>query len=173
MGRIDLGLVGKGHQLVVERVIELSGEFFFGNALGTQKIRAADVTDEESIAGEDTVGDGVVGVFENNHADGLWRMPGSVSDLQNDLAQFDAFAVGEFAGFELGLANITKSDGGPGLVSQFEVAGKEIGMEMGFDDQFDRHVVLGCGLEVRRNVAAGVHHHGSPGRLVTDEIRGL
>jgi hypothetical protein len=71
---------------------------------------------------------------------------------------------------ELGLGDRRVDDPGAGRLGELEVTGEEVGVEVGLDDQFDRHPRrLGVG-EVLRHVALGVDHHRSPCRFVADEV---
>mgnify|MGYP000034089173 CR=1 FL=1 len=60
---------------------------------------------------------------------------------------------------------------GARLRGQLEVAGEEVGVEVGLDDQLDRHAEF-CGVgQVLRHVALGVDHHGAAGVLVAEQVR--
>jgi hypothetical protein len=53
---------------------------------------------------------------------------------------------------------------------QFEVAGKEIGMEVRLDHPFDPQPELGGIIQVAGNIALRIDHDGSSARLVTDQV---
>lgn len=55
MSGIDEGLVGKGQEFVVERAIQVGAEVVSTPPKRRTQVRAADVSDEKRIAGEDSV----------------------------------------------------------------------------------------------------------------------
>ena len=67
----------------------------------SEQVRSADVADEERVAGEDPVGDGVVGVLEDQHAYGLRSVARGRPDLQGDLSKSYALAVDQWLGREV------------------------------------------------------------------------
>ena len=77
---------------------------------------------------------------------------------------------GELGAVQCGLAVGDQRAGGGG---ELEVAGEEVGVEVGLDDPFDPQPVGGGILEVLVDVALRVDDHRSAGRLVTDEIGGV
>ena len=62
-----------------------------------QQVGPADVADEQRVAGQHAVRHGVVGVLVDDDADRLRGVAGRVADLEHDLAERDALAVGELA----------------------------------------------------------------------------
>ena len=66
-----------------------------------------------------------------------------MADLQLDLPETDPFTVGQLARFELGDRFVAVGDRGAGGLGQFEMSRKEVGVKVGFEDQLNRHVVLG------------------------------
>ena len=100
-------------------------------------------------------------------------MAGGVEDLELDPSEIDALAVVQLADRELGVGHRRVADFGSGRLGQFEVAGKEVGVEVGLEHQLDGEA-LGLGVtEVLVDVAAGVDDHGPPSALVTDQVGGL
>ena len=72
---------------------------------------------------------------------------------------------------ELGLGDRRVGDRGAGGGGQLEVAGQEVGVEVGLDHELDRQP-LGLGVgEVLGDVALRVDDDGAPGRLVADQVR--
>ena len=112
----------------------------------------------------------VVGVLVDHDAQRLGRVPGGVAELEGHVTQRITLAVVDAHRLELGLGHRRVDDLGAGRLPQFEVAGQEIGVEVGLDDQFDGQAeLLGVG-EVLADVAAWVDDDGAPGGLVTDQI---
>jgi hypothetical protein len=99
---------------------------------------------------------------------GVW--PGCVADLEGDPAQLEALTVSERLHREVGCGDVAVGDGGPGRVSQLEVAGQEVGVEVGLDDSLDLQVECGRIFEVAADVALRVDDHRSSGGLVSDQV---
>jgi len=102
-----------------------------------EQIRPPDVTDEQRITGQRPVGHLVAGVLVDQHADGLRGVPGGLPDLQDDLAQRDAFSIGQVPHRELRIRPGAEADPGPRRRRQFEVPGQEVGVEVGVDHPDD------------------------------------
>jgi hypothetical protein len=58
-------------------------------------------------------------------------------------------------------------------VGELEVAGQEVGVEVGLDDAVDAEPVRIRVVEVLADVALGVDDDGGTGRVVTDQVRGV
>ena len=104
MRRVDPGRVRQRHQLVVQGVVQLVGQFVAGEADRGEQVGAADVADEQCVTGQHAVRHGVVGVLPDHDADRLGRVARRVAELELDVAERVALAVGEFARSELGAA---------------------------------------------------------------------
>ena len=170
---IDPGRVRQGHQLVVQRVVELVGEFVAGEADRGQQVGSAHVADEQGVAGHHAVGNLVVGVLVDHDAHRLGRVPGGVAELQRHVAQRIPLAVGDTHRLELGLGDRGVDDLRAGGLRQFEVTGQEVGVEVGLDDQFDGQALfLGVG-HVLGHVALRVDNDCAAGGFVTDQVRGV
>ncbi len=100
-------------------------------------------------------------------------MAGGLQDLQGDVAEFDPLAVGELADGVLGLGAVAVADPGAGAVGEFEVAGQEVGVEVGVDDADDGQAARHGVGEVLVDVPTGVDDHGLAGALVGDQVGGL
>ena len=79
----DPGLVGQVEDPPVQRVVEHAGEPVCCETTRrrSEQVRSAHVADEESVAGESPVGDGIVGVLEDKYAYGLGSVARGRSDL--------------------------------------------------------------------------------------------
>ena len=173
MRREDPGCVGQGEQPLVERVVELAGEFVGGDTDRREQVGTADVADEHGVAGEHGVRRLVVGVLVDHDRDRFGRVARGVTDLEGDVAEAVSLAVGKAPGFELGDGDIAIPDLRPGGGSQFEVAREKVGVEVRLEHQLDREPVLLGRLEIRRHVATGVDDDGTLRALVGDDIGGL
>ena len=128
---------GKGEELVVQGAVEVAGEAVGGAADGGEQVGPADVADEQRVAGEHGPRLGV-GVLADDDRDRLGRVARGVADLQGDLAERQPLAVGERVDREVGAGHVAVGDGGAGRLGQLEVAGEEVGVEVGLDDPLDR-----------------------------------
>ena len=97
----------------------------------------------------------------------MWRISSC------DVAERDALAVGQLARRELGLGDRREADLGAGGRGQFEVAGQEVGVEVGLEHQLDGETGGRGVAHVLVDVAARVDDDGSAGGLVADQVRGL
>src|SRR5699024_1145476 len=112
-------------------------------------------------------------VLTHQHRDRLPGVTGGGDDLQLDLTERDRLPVGQQPDRVVGLGTDAVADPRPGRLGQLEVPGDEVGVEVGVDHGLDRQAA-GLGLvEILGDVAAGVHDHRAPGRLVADQVRGV
>ncbi len=138
-----------------------------------EQVGTTHVADEQGVAGQHAVRDRVVGVLEDQDADGLGGVARGRHDLQHDLAEHDALAVGQRPAGVLGRGALAVADPRPGRGRELEVPGQEVGVEVGVDHAHDLQAVLGGVRQVLRHVAPRVHDHRLPGGLVPDEVRRL
>jgi hypothetical protein len=96
-----------------------------------------------------------------------------MADLEDDVTEFDPFAVGKLAYIELSLGDRRVGDLGTSGRCQFEVARQEVSMEVRFDDELDGEAGCGRIADVFGDVTAWVDNDGSAACLVTDQVRGL
>ena len=169
VGREDPDAVGQGEQLLVQRVVERPGQLVGRGAHRRQQVRAADVADEEGVAGEHPPRFGV-GVLVDHDGDRLGGVAGGRPGLERHLPEREVLAVRQGLDGELRPGSLAVADDGSGGGGDFEVAGEEIGVEVRFDDPLD---VQACGLgvgQVLRDVALWVDDDGPAGRLVANEV---
>ena len=175
MGGKHPGLVGQRQQLAVQGPVQLAGELVGADADRGQQIGTAHVADEQGVPRQHAVGDGVVGVLEDHHADRLGRVPGRGPHLEGDLTQGDPLAIGQQLDRELGPTgrSLAVADCGAGGFGQLEVAGQEVGVEVGLDHLLDPQPV-GRGVgEVLGDIPLGVDDHRRTGRWVSHQVGGV
>jgi len=171
VGGVDEAFVGEGEELGVEGIEEHVAELSGGPAEGGAEIGSADIADEEGVAGEDGVRFVGIGVaVEDEDGDGFGRVAGGFEDLESDLAEVEAVAVAEWGERVLGFGGGTEADSGADAVAELEMAGDEIGVQVGEEDVLDGEVVLGGEGEVLVDVALGINDDGGGGGFVADEI---
>lgn len=169
MGGEDPGLVGQGHELVVQRAVEPAGQVVGRPADRGQQVGPAHVADEQGVAGEHAPGLGA-GALEDHDRDRLGGVPRRVADLQLDLAQGEPLAVLQGLGGEVRRGHVAVGDDGAGGGGQLEVTGQEVGVEVGLEDPLDGEAGgLGVG-DVLGDVALGIDDDGPAGRLVADQV---
>jgi hypothetical protein len=100
-------------------------------------------------------------------------VPGGGPELQADLAELDALAVGHLAVREVHVRGLAVDDGGAGRGGQLQVPGQEIGVHVGLDDVVDAQPAGGRVVQVVLDVPPGVHHGRAPGGLVADQVGSL
>ena len=107
VGRVDAGRVGEAQQLVVHRPVQPPGEVIRGPSDRGEQVRAADVADEQRVAGEHAPRRRIVRVLPHDDRDRLRGVARRVTDLEHHLAEREALPVGETVDREVG----------PGLVA--------------------------------------------------------
>ena len=161
----------------MQGVVQVSTEFGGGPAERSAQVGAADVADEEGVAGEDGVGLGrAFGEVEDE--DARWtrwcgrgfrgparRRPGKPRRVA--ILHGDEGILGFGAGAEV--------DGRAAAVAEFEMAGDEIGVEMSEEDVADLEAERLCVGEVLLDIALGVDDDGGGAGFVGDagKRRGL
>ena len=86
------------------------------------------------------------------------------------MSEFKRLSVRKRREGKLGLGLCPQTDGGADTVPEFDVPGKEIGMEMGEKDVVDVPTVRRGVVQILLNIALRVDHHGGSRRLIGDEI---
>ena len=172
MRRVDERVVGKRQDLRLDRVVEQRAELLGAPAERRAQVGAADVADEERVAGQERVralGVGLEVVDEDR--DRLGRVAGRLERDEPDLAELDRVAVGERRELVLGLRPGAEVDPRADAVAQLEVAGEEVGVEVREEDVLDpAAAALGVG-DVLVDVALRVDDGRDAGCLVGDEVR--
>ncbi len=171
MGRVDQRLVGKRQELVVERVVEVSAEVAGTPTERSPQVGAADVTNEQSVAGEDGVGFcRVLLEIEYQDRDGLDGMAGSFEHLQAQPREVQGIAVLHWHEGVFRLGAGAEMDGRAATVAQLQVAGDEIGVEVGEENVADLQTkCFGVG-QVLLDVALRVDDDGGGTGLVSEQI---
>ena len=166
---VDEGGVGQCEQFGVHGLVEVAGEAVGVAAYGGEQVRSPDVTDEQGVAGQHGPRLGVR-LPSYDDRDRLGCVAGCVAYLESDLAERQDLSVGERFDIEVGSGDRAVGDHRPGRVGEFKVAGEGVGVEVGFDDPFDRKAVdVGVG-HVFADVALGVDDHGAAGGGVADHV---
>jgi hypothetical protein len=156
---------------VLDAVVQHPAELVGGHSQRGEQVRAAHIADEQRVAGEHAVRHGVGGVLVEQDADRLRCVARRLEDLQHDVAELDALAVGQLADRVLGLGTAPVADPGTRTGGQFEVTGDEVGVEVGVDHPLDLQPMRTGVGDVLEHVTAGVHDHGAAARLVADQVR--
>jgi hypothetical protein len=134
--------VGERQERFAGRAVEQPRELLRAEPTRREQIGTADVADEQGVTGEHCVRGRVVDVRIDDDADRLGRVAGRGQDVQRDVAEREPFAPCEK--FD------RKRDAGRGgaigdvrtrLLRELEVAGQEVGVEVGLDDAFDAETV--------------------------------
>ena len=116
----------------------MTAEGLGGPAEGGTQVGATDVADEQGVSGEDGIGG--VGIFleiVDEDGDGFDGVAGGLQDVEAEAGEIEGVAV--FHGDEgvVGVGLGSESNVRAAAVAQFEVAGDEVGMEVGEEDVTD------------------------------------
>ena len=172
MGGIDERGVGQLHEFVRDAVVEHVGQLVGRHTDARQEVGPAHVADEERVAGEHGQRLGVaLRKIVDEDRDALRRVARRLHDLELHVAVLDHIAILHLHAREFRLRPPAEMDRRPGLVTQFDVAGDEVGMEMREEDVLDR-VPAGFGVgEVLIDVALGIDHRGRLRFVIGDHVR--
>ena len=170
VGRVDAGRVGEAQQLVVDRAEQPAGQVIGGPSDRGEQVRAADVADEQGVAGEHAPRRRIVRVLPDDDRDRFGRVARGVTDLERDVAEGEALPVGESVDGEVGAGFVAVGDDRTGRRGELEVTGEEVGVEVGLDHPLDAQTQrVGVG-QVLRDVTLRVDDDRASGGLVTDQV---
>jgi hypothetical protein len=165
------GGVRQREQLRVQRAVQHGSEVGGPDARRHQQVGPAHVADEQRVARQHAVRLGIVTVLPDDDADRLGRVAGSGADLQHHLPEHEAVAIVDWLDGKVeGPDGSAVADGGAGAGGQLEMAGQEVGVDVGLDDALDADAGGISVGHVAGDVALGVDHHRPAGGLVGDEI---
>jgi hypothetical protein len=169
MGGKDPHAVWQGEQLLVQGAVQGTGQLVGGRASRREQIGPADVADEQRVAGQHSPR--LVALPLGDHdADRLGRVAGCGEHVEGHVAEGEPLPVLQGLHGELGLGRGAVADHRPGGRGDLEVAGEEIGVEVGLDHPLDVQA-LGRGvIEILGDVALGVDDDRPAGRLVADQV---
>jgi hypothetical protein len=132
MGWIYKRLVGKRHEPVVQRVVQVCSEILGRPTERYPQVGAADVSDKQSVSGENSVWFCRV-LLEIEHQDrnGLDRMAGRLQNFEAHSWEIKSIAIPHphKCVFRLGVG--TEMDRGTATVAQFQMPGDEVSVKMG------------------------------------------
>ena len=156
----------------MQRVVELPGEITSIVADGREEIGAADIADEQRVAGEHTerLAGRAVGPYDD--ADGFGGVARCLEDLEVDRAEREMIAVAMRLDREADAPGrrLAVDDVGTGGGGEFEMTGEEVGVEVRLDHLRDGEPVGGGIVQVFGDVALGVDHDGGARLGVADEV---
>jgi len=174
VGWIDEAGVGKREQFVLEGIEEETAEVGGGPAQRRAKIGAADVADEQGVAGENGVRLGTTAMeIEDEKRNGFGSMAGSFEGLDTHASELDRGTVGERGETILGLSLRTEVNRSAKAIAKFEMAGDKIGVKVGEENVLDLEVVFAGEGKVTVDVALGIDDGGDAGGFVGDEVGGV
>ena len=157
MGRIDFAVVGKGQQFAVQAVIQFFGEF---RGAAGEEVGAADITDEQGVAGKNPDRGRAPVLIADHVTDMLRSVPRGFPHGQAHVLQFDRIALGHGPVFKTAIGRSRSDNDRSGPGGQLRVPGNEIGVKVGFDDMGDPDAEIAGRMNVNVHVALGI----GPGR---------
>jgi hypothetical protein len=95
---------------------------------------------------------------------------GSFQGFDSNAAELDDGVIGERCDVVFGLGFRAEVDGGADAITELEMAGDEIGMEMGEEDMLDLEVLIGCEIEIVVDVSLRVDDGGDARGFIGDQI---
>jgi hypothetical protein len=165
--REDLRLLRQAQHLLVQAAVQLGGKLL--RRLRGGEIGAANVAHEQRVAGKHGARALRLREVRQHHAHALLRMSGRLQEVQAGVSETNRIAVFHRLVREFRPRALAQVDARAGTLSQFEVAGNEIRVQVRFDDVPDREARLRRRIDVNFNVSLRVDHRGFPFR--GDEVR--
>src|SRR5438105_11815689 len=154
----------------MQGAVQLTGHPFWSHPITGEKVRPADVADEQRVTGEHTMWDAIASMLVDDEADRLRRMTGCRANLQLHLAETNALAVPQMPDGELRLRRLAVPDGRARSFGQLEVTRDEVRMDVRLDHPLDSQTMLLCICEIDGDVALRINDDRAPGGLVGDEV---
>jgi hypothetical protein len=114
VGWEDFGVVWEFEELAVQALVEHRGEFLRSMVAG--EIGAADVADEERVAGEDGARVRWLGEVGEDGADAFDGVPGSVEEVEPGIAELEGVAVLDWGVGEGRVRVLAEVDAGAGAL---------------------------------------------------------
>jgi hypothetical protein len=170
--RVDKRRVRQPQQPAVQRVVEHAGQLRSAPAERGAQIRAADVADEQRVAGEHGMWlvAVTIGVVDDDR-DRLRRVTGGFQHLEAHRAERKRVPIAHRHEVVFGAGASAHADHGADAIAQLEVPGDEIGVEMGQEHVADTTAEPGGVLEVTLDVALRIDDHRCAAVLVGDQVR--
>jgi hypothetical protein len=135
-----------------------------------QQVRAADIADEEEVAGQQEPGFRAACMVYHRQAHMLRRVTGRMDGPQGHCPNGHLIAIVHGLVLKCGAGLGGQVDSGAGAGGQFAIAGDVIGVEVGVKDVRDPQPIGLGDLEIAVHIALRVHH-GTHARLAaTDQI---
>ena len=171
MGRVDERFVGMRQQFVVQRFVEVGAQVVSGPAKRGAQVRAADIADEQRVAGQHGIGFGrILFQIENQDRNRLDGVAGRLKHFEAQPRELERIAVFHRDEGVLGLGARTEMDDRARAVAQFQVTGHEVGMEVSKEDVADLEAkTLGLS-QILLYVALGIDDNGRRARFVAEQI---
>src|SRR5262249_4100378 len=91
MSRINKHVVGQGHQLGMEAVVEHAGQLL--RRMSAREVRTSNITKEQSISGQNGPGRARLVVIGDNEADAFERVTGRFPNFELTVAEVQLEAV--------------------------------------------------------------------------------
>ena len=100
-------------------------------------------------------------------------MAGSFQNFQADFAEFNSLSIFQRREGVFRFCSSAEINFGADAIAEFEMAGDEVGVEMGEEDVLDLEFVFGGEGEVLIDVALRIDDGGFAGWFVADEVGGV
>jgi len=172
--RVHQGGVWKREQFAMKRVEQHAAEVDRRPAERRAEIRTSDVAHKQRVARQDRrrrrgARDRVV----HDKGNRFRRVPGRLQRLDAHVAEIDDAAIANRRERVFGVGGATQIDSGAGAVTQLEVAGNEISVEVGQKDMADAQAVIRSERQVLIDVALRIDYRGQATPLVANKVRGV
>ena len=168
MTREQLDATVEAAEPLVQRGVERCGALVAGH----RKVGPSAVADEERVAREHEPRLVAARAVGDHDAAVLRAVPGSVEDVERDVADLEAIAVAQRPVLVDGVGHLVDRDPAAVLLREDAVARDVVGMRVGLDHADERGAVTMAESEDLAHVERRVDDHGLAGDLAADEVGG-
>jgi hypothetical protein len=170
---VDERFVREVHELV-QGIVEQTSKLVGRHADRRHQVGPADIADEQGVAGEDGVGLArALCQVEHQERHTLRGVARGFEGLNPDLAEFHGVPISQRLELVLGPGPTAQVDLGTGAIAQLQMAGQEVGVEVGQEHVFDLKPELFSILHILIDVALRIDDSRRSRLFVTDQVRGM
>ena len=170
MSGINERLFGQLSQ-TIHRVVEHRGQLVGGDTDRSQQVGPTDIANEQRVAGENGLRFEVaLCQVVNQQRDAFGSVTWRLHDFQADVAELDDVAVFDGVEVVLRFGSGSEINVSPGLLSQLDVTGEEVRMEVRQEDVLNLPAICLSVVEVLLNVPLRIDDGRNPRAFISNHV---